>query len=130
MLKALRKRVRKRAVKKIILTLKTQRPAPPQNPPPPSEQQEQEKAQAQAGSADENEDEDDTKKGDEHKGEADKANDVLSQLSQEEQQSLKQWLQRIPDNPGELLRIKFRNNTLLKQRQTNKDETPYNGNPW
>lgn len=57
-------------------------------------------------------------------------NDVLSQLSQEEQQSLKQWLQRIPDNPGELLRIKFRNNTLLKQRQSGSTDAQYEGNPW
>ncbi len=57
------------------------------------------------------------------------ADDVLSQLSQEEQQSLKQWLQRIPDNPGDLLRIKFRNNSLLKQRQQNPPEQ-YKGAPW
>ncbi|MCW8929379.1 MAG: VWA domain-containing protein [Gammaproteobacteria bacterium] len=57
-------------------------------------------------------------------------NDVLSQLTQEEQQSLKQWLQRIPDNPGELLRIKFRNNTLLKQRKSGTSDTQYEGNPW
>ncbi|MDX2504148.1 MAG: VWA domain-containing protein [Gammaproteobacteria bacterium] len=57
-------------------------------------------------------------------------NDVLSQLSQEEQQSLKQWLQRIPDNPGELLRIKFRNNTLMKQRNSGSADTQYEGNPW
>ncbi len=56
--------------------------------------------------------------------------DVLSQLSQEEQQSLEQWLKRIPDNPGELLRIKFRNNTILKQRQSGSSETQYEGNPW
>jgi len=56
-------------------------------------------------------------------------NDVLSQLSQEEQQSLKQWLQRIPDNPGNLLRIKFRNNSLLKQRQQ-QAPAQYEGSPW
>ncbi|MCU7834822.1 MAG: VWA domain-containing protein [gamma proteobacterium symbiont of Taylorina sp.] len=55
--------------------------------------------------------------------------DVLSRLSQEEQQSLKQWLQRIPDNPGELLRIKFRNNSLNKQRQKDAP-AQYEGNPW
>ena len=55
--------------------------------------------------------------------------DVLSQLSQEEQQSLKQWLQRIPDNPGELLRIKFRNNSMNKQRQQDAPEQ-YKGEPW
>ena len=55
--------------------------------------------------------------------------DVLSQLSQEEQQSLKQWLQRIPDNPGELLRIKFRNNSLIKQRKNDAPEQ-YEGTPW
>ncbi len=55
--------------------------------------------------------------------------DVMSQLSQEEQQSMKQWLQRIPDNPGELLRIKFRNNTLIKQRQQQSPQQ-YEGNPW
>ncbi len=62
------------------------------------------------------------------------ASDVLSQLNQEEQQSLKQWLQRIPDNPGELLRIKFRNNTLLKQqrkqRQYEPSDVEYEGKPW
>lgn len=57
------------------------------------------------------------------------ANDVLSQLSKEEQQSLKQWLQRIPDNPGELLRIKFRNNSMIKQRQQNAP-VQYKGDPW
>ncbi len=55
--------------------------------------------------------------------------DIMSQLSQEQQQSMKQWLQRIPDNPGELLRIKFRNNTLIKQRQQLTPEQ-YEGNPW
>ncbi len=55
--------------------------------------------------------------------------DVLSQLSQEEQQSLKQWLQRIPDNPGELLRVKFRNNSMNKQRQQNAPQQ-YKGDPW
>ncbi len=55
--------------------------------------------------------------------------DVLSQLSPEEQQSLKQWLQRIPDNPGRLLKIKFRNNTLLKQKNTD-TENQYEGDPW
>lgn len=53
----------------------------------------------------------------------------MSKLSQEEQQSLKQWLQRIPDNPGNLLRVKFRNNTLLKQREAN-TATQYEGKPW
>ena len=57
------------------------------------------------------------------------AEDVLSQLSQEEQQSLKQWLQRIPDNPGELLRVKFRNNSMNKQRQQNAPQQ-YKGDPW
>lgn len=57
------------------------------------------------------------------------SDDVLSQLNQEEQQSLKQWLQRIPDNPGQLLRIKFRNNSLLKQRQQNAP-AQYEGDPW
>jgi len=56
-------------------------------------------------------------------------NDIMSQLSQEEQQSLQQWLQRIPDNPGRLLKIKFRNNTLLKQRQAD-SATQYEGKPW
>ncbi len=55
--------------------------------------------------------------------------DVMSQLNQEEQQSMKQWLQRIPDNSGELLRIKFRNNTLIKQRQQQSPQQ-YEGNPW
>ncbi len=66
---------------------------------------------------------------DEQQGENMTQSDVLSQLSQEEQQSLKQWLQRIPDNPGKLLKIKFRNNTLLKQRNSD-TEAQYEGNPW
>jgi len=55
--------------------------------------------------------------------------DILSQLSQEERQSLKQWLQRIPDNPGQLLKVKFRYNTLIRQRQMDKEDY-YEGEPW
>ncbi len=55
--------------------------------------------------------------------------DILSQLSQEERQSLKQWLQRIPDNPGQLLKVKFRNNTLIRQKQMDKEDY-YEGEPW
>jgi Ca-activated chloride channel family protein len=67
---------------------------------------------------------------DSEKTEQPTTDDILSQLSQEEQQSLKQWLQRIPDNPGKLLRIKFRNNSLLKQRQIQPTDTQYKGDPW
>ena len=67
---------------------------------------------------------------DDQQGTDDTPSDVLSQLNQEEQQSLKQWLQRIPDNPGKLLKVKFRNNTLLKQRQQTDTEEKYKGNPW
>lgn len=66
----------------------------------------------------------------EQAGVNDTQSDVLSQLNQEEQQSLKQWLQRIPDNPGKLLKVKFRNNTLLKQREQTDTEEKYKGNPW
>jgi len=57
------------------------------------------------------------------------AQDVMSQLSQEEQQSLNQWLQRIPDDPSELLRRKFYMNSQIRQRQ---QMTPpqSRGNPW
>jgi len=53
----------------------------------------------------------------------------MSQLSQEEQQSLNQWLQRIPDDPSELLRRKFYMNSQIRQRQ---QMTPpqSRGNPW
>ena len=71
----------------------------------------------------------DNKKNDPTKEQPQKAQDIMSKLSQEEQQSLKQWLQRIPDNPGNLLRVKFRNNTLLKQREAN-TATQYEGKPW
>ncbi|MCN4143818.1 MAG: VWA domain-containing protein [Thiohalomonas sp.] len=83
--------------------------------------------QAQAKPVAENETED--KDEDEESGTEETPSDILSQLSQEEQQSLKQWLQRIPDNPGKLLKVKFRNNTLLKQRQVD-TETQYEGDPW
>lgn len=55
--------------------------------------------------------------------------DVMSQLSQEQQQSLNQWLQRIPDDPSELLRRKFYMNSQIRQRQ---QMTPSQskGNPW
>ena len=84
---------------------------------------------AQAAQARDNQSEQQDQEKDQHNEQAQAPADVMSQLSQEEQQSMKQWLQRIPDNPGELLRIKFRNNTLIKQRQ---QQTPqqYEGNPW
>jgi len=88
-----------------------------------SEQKPEEQAQAEAEPVTDKESED------EQQGENSTQSDVLSQLSQEEQQSLKQWLQRIPDNPGKLLKIKFRNNTLLKQRNSD-TEAQYEGNPW
>jgi Ca-activated chloride channel family protein len=75
------------------------------------------------------EEETDNKDEDEQSGTEETPSDILSQLNQEEQQSLKQWLQRIPDNPGKLLKVKFRNNTLLKQRQAD-TETQYEGDPW
>ncbi|MCU7832977.1 MAG: VWA domain-containing protein [gamma proteobacterium symbiont of Lucinoma myriamae] len=75
------------------------------------------------------EEETENKDEDEQPGSEDTPSDVLSQLNQEEQQSLKQWLQRIPDNPGKLLKVKFRNNTLLKQRQAD-TEAQYEGDPW
>ncbi|MCP3848726.1 MAG: VWA domain-containing protein [Gammaproteobacteria bacterium] len=103
------------------------------------ESQEPEQAQAQENKKEEAPEETSNKKEqsepiDEDKNSQENAdstqNDVLSQLSQEEQQSLKQWLQRIPDNPGELLRIKFRNNTLLKQKKSDSTETQYKGEQW
>ncbi|MCU7938126.1 MAG: VWA domain-containing protein [gamma proteobacterium symbiont of Bathyaustriella thionipta] len=86
-----------------------------------SDQKPEQQVQAEQLTEDKNEDE--------QQGTDDTQNDVLSQLNQEEQQSLKQWLQRIPDNPGKLLKVKFRNNTLLRQRQT-ETETQYEGDPW
>ena len=96
----------------------------------PDSKEEIEKAREQAAQAKEQQSE----QQDQEKAQANEQtqaapDDVMSQLSQEEQQSMKQWLQRIPDNPGELLRIKFRNNTLIKQRQQQSPQQ-YEGNPW
>jgi len=43
-----------------------------------------------------------------------------SPLSKEEKQSYKQWMRRIPDNPGGLLRRKFK-----YQSQHNQNQQPY-----
>ncbi len=98
----------------------------------PDSKEEIEKAREQAAQAaqtqeDQSEEHDQDKE--QHNEQAQAPADLMSQLSQEEQQSMKQWLQRIPDNPGELLRIKFRNNTLIKQRQQQSPQQ-YEGNPW
>jgi len=90
-----------------------------------SEKNSEQQAQTQPVAEEETENKDKDKQA----ASEDTPNDVLSQLNQEEQQSLKQWLQRIPDNPGKLLKVKFRNNTLLKQRQAD-TETQYEGAPW
>ncbi len=95
----------------------------------PDSKEEIEKAREQAAQAREDQSEQKDQEKDQHNEQAQAPADVMSQLSQEEQQSMKQWLQRIPDNPGELLRIKFRNNTLIKQRQQQSPQQ-YEGNPW
>ncbi len=95
----------------------------PQQAQQPDSAEEIEKARKQAAQAQKDQEKE------QHNEQAQAPADVMSQLSQEEQQSMKQWLQRIPDNPGELLRIKFRNNTLIKQRQQQSPQQ-YEGNPW
>ncbi len=95
----------------------------------PDSDKEIEKAREQAAQARKTQSQQQDQEKEQRNGEAQAPADVMSQLSQEEQQSMKQWLQRIPDNPGELLRIKFRNNTLIKQRQQ-RNPQQYEGNPW
>ena len=92
----------------------------------PAIMEEQEKARKEAKEQEENKEvEDDNQPS----GSENTKADILSQLNQEQRQSLKQWLQRIPDNPGQLLKVKFRNNTLIKQRQMD-TEDHYEGDPW
>jgi Ca-activated chloride channel homolog len=50
--------------------------------------------------------------------------DELEQQADLSKQATEQWLRKIPDNPGGLLRKKFK---FLHQRQNNKTS---NGNPW
>ncbi len=45
-------------------------------------------------------------------------------LTNEERQALEQWLRRVPDDPGGLLRRKFMLEHRRRQSQTNEDNTP------
>ena len=67
------------------------------------------------------------KKADEaNKKEAEKAAKIKAdELSKEEKMAAEQWLRRIPDDPGGLLRRKFRRQYQRSNRRPNDDEQPW-----
>ncbi|MES2623904.1 MAG: VWA domain-containing protein [Pseudomonadota bacterium] len=75
------------------------------------DQQQQEGEQDQQAQQ-EQESQDQAQKGDQESEEGEQQEQEMnpsdSQASKEEEQAMQQWLQRIPDDPGELLRNKFR----------------------
>jgi Ca-activated chloride channel family protein len=51
--------------------------------------------------------------------------DVAKALTKEEKMAAEQWLRRIPDDPGGLLRRKFKNQYQQRQRNQNNTEQPW-----
>ncbi|MEX0942451.1 MAG: VWA domain-containing protein, partial [Pseudomonadales bacterium] len=77
----------------------------------PSQDQQDEPGEEQPG---ENEDQTDSEQ---EQGEQPLAEDDVSPLNEEEQQALDQWLRRVPDDPGGLLRRKFELQHAERMRQ-------------
>ena len=58
------------------------------------------------------------------------ANAALESLSAQEKAQLEQWLNKIKDDPGGLLRRKFQYQRQLKEQQGQVIETNEQGNIW
>jgi Ca-activated chloride channel family protein len=78
-----------------------------------SEQQDAEQSEQSAGESDEEGDQSEEQQGeqDQSEGEMNEGEepDYSDSWSEEDEQAMEQWLRRIPDDPGGLLRRKFRN---------------------
>ncbi|MCH2098770.1 MAG: hypothetical protein MK142_10305, partial [Pseudomonadales bacterium] len=57
------------------------------------------------------------------------SDEMLAQRSREQEQALEQWLRRVPDEPGALLRRKFRYETDRRYRQGLR-RAPQDQQPW
>ncbi len=79
-----------------------------------------EQSDSQEGEQQENEQQE-GEQGEEETGEEGKPGDYSEAWSEEDAQAMEQWLRRIPDDPGGLLRRKFRNQH--QRRGAPKDET-------
>ena len=80
------------------------------------DQQQQEKQQEEQEKQDQNEKQDEQQQEDQQPSDADRPN--------EEEQAMQQWLMRIPDDPGELLRNKFRYQAQQEQFQQLQNPAP------
>lgn len=103
------------------------------------EKDEPQDAQQQKAANDKNEQkkQDQTKNAEQKQAEAKKAQDKqkaddvkaakakAEELSKEEKMAAEQWLRRIPDDPGGLLRRKFRRQYQRSNRRPNDDEQPW-----
>lgn len=98
------------------------------------EQQQGEQSDEQQQSADEQQEDEQEESEQEQEGEAEEQQDAeqgeqevqqqpvdISELDEEQQRALEQWLRRIPDDPGALLRNKFRYQYQRQQRQQTDD---------
>jgi Ca-activated chloride channel family protein len=83
------------------------------------EEEQQETRQAESQEAREGDEEGDQGEDDE----------LLAQRSREQEQALEQWLRRVPDEPGALLRRKFRYETDRRYRQGLR-RAPEDAQPW
>ncbi|MEE4298995.1 MAG: VWA domain-containing protein [Pseudomonadales bacterium] len=65
----------------------------------------------------------------EQEGEQSESDELMAQRSREQEQALEQWLRRVPDEPGALLRRKFRYETDRRYRQGLR-RAPQDQQPW
>jgi len=89
-----------------------------------SQQSEQDNAEEKEDAQSQQQSEEDTNNAEDNAKEqqATAADIQESNLNKEEQQALEQWLRRIPDDPGGLLRRKFSQESKLRRNQPAKDK--------
>ena len=122
--------------KNVVERMKQQQQEQQQNQEGESEQQEGEQQQDQSQSSEQQESEQqdgENQPGDEQEAEANQEEqegeaermqrEIQEAWQEEDSQAMEQWLRRIPDDPGGLLRRKFRNEYLRRGEQQAEEET-------
>lgn len=99
-----------------------------------SDSSEEQQENAERGDADEEGQESEQSEGDQQEegveeGQEAESDEMLAQRSREQEQALEQWLRRVPDEPGALLRRKFRYETDRRYRQGLR-RAPQDQQPW
>jgi Ca-activated chloride channel family protein len=90
------------------------------------EQSEDQSSENQQDSEQGDEESDEQKEGEENEGEENREpseSDMAQNWSEEDAQAMEQWLRRIPDDPGGLLRRKFRNQHQRRGAPADESET-------